>query len=233
MAFEPRALSDREKAVLRLFAQGHDAKSSASQLGISVNAVNERLRSARRKLEVSSSREAARLLVSSEIQNSNSLGDKKIGMAVSKGAGEAQSRQSKGNITAFALAVGGVIIVSLIIMIATLASAPSQIPESGPLPNWSLQAALPKAIPQQSNRIYLTGNRLMWNGNEVSEANIRTFLPVVDQMNPQPLTILSYGSQVAPGRVQRTRLLVDSLLHCKPAVCLEVTTPVDDAVTAP
>src|SRR4051794_18509589 len=95
--FEPQALSDREKAVLRLLAQGHDAKSSARQLGISLNAVNERLRAARRKLEVSSSREAARRLASSELQGSNSFVDKKMGVAVSECAGEAQSHQSKGS----------------------------------------------------------------------------------------------------------------------------------------
>jgi DNA-binding CsgD family transcriptional regulator len=228
MAFEPQALSDREKAVLRLLAQGHDAKSSARQLGISVNAVNERLRTARRKLEVSSSREAARRLASSELQGSNSFVDKKMGMAVSERADEARSQQSKGSARSFALAVGGICAMSLVIIIAILATAPSQTAVSGPLPNWSLQAALPKPMPRQSNRIYLVGNRLLWNGDEASEANVRAFLTVETQMSPQPLTILSYGSQVAPGRIQRARQLIDGVLHCKPATCLEVTTPADE-----
>lgn len=55
-------LSEREKEVLRLLGRGHDAKSAAGALGVSVNAIHERLRDARRKLSVSSSREAARLL---------------------------------------------------------------------------------------------------------------------------------------------------------------------------
>lgn len=60
------ALSEREKEVLRLLLLGHDAKSAARECKISVHTVNERLRSARRKLGASSSREAARLLATEE-----------------------------------------------------------------------------------------------------------------------------------------------------------------------
>ncbi|MCE7797391.1 DUF4019 domain-containing protein [Sphingobium sufflavum] len=56
------ALSEREKATLRLLLAGHDAKSIARHLDLSVHTINERLRDARRKLGVSSSREAARHL---------------------------------------------------------------------------------------------------------------------------------------------------------------------------
>ncbi|HWU93280.1 MAG TPA: helix-turn-helix transcriptional regulator, partial [Sphingomicrobium sp.] len=107
MAFDPEVLSDREKAVLRLLAEGHDAKSTARELGLSVHAVNERLRATRRKLGVSSSRAAARLLVSSERSASNSVVDNKIGLAVADGAGEAASQESKGDKRTFALAMGG------------------------------------------------------------------------------------------------------------------------------
>ncbi|MDO9487090.1 MAG: DUF4019 domain-containing protein [Sphingomonadaceae bacterium] len=61
-----RALSEKEKQTLRLIARGHDAKSSARSLGLSVHTINERLREARRKMAVSSSREAARLLLQTE-----------------------------------------------------------------------------------------------------------------------------------------------------------------------
>jgi DNA-binding CsgD family transcriptional regulator len=233
MAFAPQALSDREKAVLRLLFQGYDAKSSARQLGISVHAVNERLRTARRKLGVSSSREAARLLARSETQGSNSFVDKKIGVAISERDGEAATKDIKGDRRTFALAVGGVCTVALVILIAILATTSSRTAASGPLPNWSLQAALPGKSLQQSNRIYLTGNRLLWNGDEVSEENVRNFLTVETQMSPQPLTILTYGSKVPPGRIQRTRQLIEGVLHCKPATCLEVTTPVDEDGTGP
>lgn len=59
-------LTDKEKETLRLIVRGHDAKSAASALDLSVHTINERLRSARRKLDVTSSREAARLLLESE-----------------------------------------------------------------------------------------------------------------------------------------------------------------------
>lgn len=60
------ALTEKEKQTLRLIARGHDAKSSARDLGLSVHTINERLREARRKMAVSSSREAARRLLAAE-----------------------------------------------------------------------------------------------------------------------------------------------------------------------
>lgn len=59
-------LTDKEREALRLLLAGHDAKSSAVELGLSVHTVNDRLRNARRKLGVSSSREAARILGEAE-----------------------------------------------------------------------------------------------------------------------------------------------------------------------
>lgn len=72
-------LSEREKETLRLLLRGHDAKSAATTLGLSVHTVNERLREARRKLGVGSSREAARLLA--EVEDPNFSGDKLLGVA--------------------------------------------------------------------------------------------------------------------------------------------------------
>ena len=60
------ALTDKEKESLRLILLGHGAKSMARELDLSVHAINDRLRSARRKLSVTSSREAARLLLEAE-----------------------------------------------------------------------------------------------------------------------------------------------------------------------
>lgn len=60
------ALSEKEKQTLRLIVRGHDAKSTARSLGLSVHTINERLREARRKMAVSSSREAARILLAAE-----------------------------------------------------------------------------------------------------------------------------------------------------------------------
>lgn len=55
-------LTDRETEVLRLLVAGHTVKTIAARLGRSETSINERLRSARRKTGVGSSRELARLL---------------------------------------------------------------------------------------------------------------------------------------------------------------------------
>lgn len=75
------ALTEKEKQTLRLLLRGHDAKSSARELGLSVHTVNERLRDARRKLGVTSSREAARLLLVDEGDTPERFGDKDLGEA--------------------------------------------------------------------------------------------------------------------------------------------------------
>lgn len=70
-------LSEREREVLRLLVRGHTVKSIAEITGRTSGAVNERLREARRKTGVGSSRELARLLASQENR------DTKIGMGSS------------------------------------------------------------------------------------------------------------------------------------------------------
>ena len=83
------ALTEKEKQTLRLIVRGHDAKSVARSLGLSVHTINERLRDARRKMAVSSSREAARLLFECEggdpgAPTPDLLGDARIGEAASR-----------------------------------------------------------------------------------------------------------------------------------------------------
>lgn len=56
------SLSAKELEVLRLLAMGHTGKSIAARLGRSETSINERLRDARRKTGVSSSRELARIV---------------------------------------------------------------------------------------------------------------------------------------------------------------------------
>ena len=77
------ALTDKEKQTLRLLLNGHDAKSLARHFGLSVHTINERLRDARRKLSVSSSREAARLLRDAEHGSAapELIGDVRFGAA--------------------------------------------------------------------------------------------------------------------------------------------------------
>ncbi|OSZ67087.1 hypothetical protein CAP39_11650 [Sphingomonas sp. IBVSS1] len=87
----PNALTPKEQEALRLLAQGHDAKSIARHLGLSVHTINERLRDARRKLGVSSSREAARLL--REIEGPEFFGDTALGAATPPAAAQSAPHQ--------------------------------------------------------------------------------------------------------------------------------------------
>lgn len=81
MASGYQALTEKEKATLRLLGDGHDAKSIAVHLGLSVHTINERLRDARGKMEMSSSRGAARRLREMERQTHYFHGDKTLGDA--------------------------------------------------------------------------------------------------------------------------------------------------------
>lgn len=64
-------LTDREMEILRLLVAGHTVKTIAARLGRSETSINERLRSARRKTGVGSSRELARLLDLQKICDEN------------------------------------------------------------------------------------------------------------------------------------------------------------------
>lgn len=65
------SLSDKELEVLHLLAMGHTGKSIAARLGQSEASVNERLRDARRKTGVGSSRELARIVDGQKIWDKN------------------------------------------------------------------------------------------------------------------------------------------------------------------
>jgi len=121
-------LSEREKETLRLLLHGHDAKSIAVALGLSVHTVNERLREARRKLGVSSSREAARLLAQAEGEapdflGPNFLGDMEIGVAARKARGGEQDASAPRRYGGSTLAgfLGGIAIMFAIVAAAAIA----------------------------------------------------------------------------------------------------------------
>lgn len=130
----PAILSDKEKQTLRLIARGHDAKSAARELGLSVHTVNERLREARRKLVVTSSREAARRLLAEEGSDAPAtpdlLGDKDLGDAAAAPPGATPSASatrrwaSSGLGPGFALTSIGVLAMSLILAALFLPASP-------------------------------------------------------------------------------------------------------------
>lgn len=140
-----QALTEKEKQTLRLIVRGHDAKSMARHLGLSVHTVNERLRDARRKLEVSSSREAARLLLDTEgpdIEKGDpqKLADKPMGEAAGAAAVAQSDVPDTGTVRASGVAspvawlIAGVAIMSVILGILILAAAPQSAPQSASQP---------------------------------------------------------------------------------------------------
>ncbi len=140
-------LTEKEKQTLRLIVRGHDAKSTARSLGLSVHTINERLREARRKMAVSSSREAARLLLDAEgedrqASSTNSLGDTEIGEDAAPlkgdstgapivGAGRAQGRpRILTGVLLMSIALGLVALAALSQVTPTSPSAPTSSDES-------------------------------------------------------------------------------------------------------
>lgn len=65
------SLNARELEILRLLAAGHTAKTIAAELGTSETAIHERLRTARRKTGIGSSRELARRLEAQKNRDRN------------------------------------------------------------------------------------------------------------------------------------------------------------------
>ena len=113
-------LSEKEREVLRLITRGHDAKSAASELGLSVHTINERLRAARRKLDVTSSREAARRLLSSEAGTNEKRVSKEIGDAFENAPKETPSTIEPDR-RRVVLWIGGIFIMVFLALTLTLA----------------------------------------------------------------------------------------------------------------
>jgi DNA-binding CsgD family transcriptional regulator len=120
------ALTEKEKQTLRLIVRGHDAKSTARHLGLSVHTINERLRDARRKLAVSSSREAARLLLEQEGKIPDYQGDKQIGEAATQQHVGQSDRPENGSGRATGPVPGrrGVVVMSLALGMLALVALP-------------------------------------------------------------------------------------------------------------
>ena len=137
-----QALTEKEKQTLRLIVRGHDAKSMARHLGLSVHTVNERLRDARRKLAVSSSREAARLLRDTEGDAPQKSVDEQIGEAAGAATAAQGALPDSGSGHAIGVAapvawlIAGVAIMSVLfgILAVTLAPQSAGAPASAQAP---------------------------------------------------------------------------------------------------
>lgn len=147
-------LSEREKETLRLLLAGHDAKSIARDLGLSAHTVNDRLRDARRKLGVSSSREAARLLHRAEGGTPEILAPPELGIAPATSVGADRplpGRWRSGDRPLFWLG-GGMLIMSFVILAAMLspgfhvAESPRPLPVATPAPAPAMSMAAVSAM---------------------------------------------------------------------------------------
>jgi DNA-binding CsgD family transcriptional regulator len=119
-------LNAAERADLGLLAQGHTAKSIANLTGRSVGAVNERLREARRKTGVGSSRELARMFAAQENR------DELIGVARRLDRGTDLPTPAKSNRRWKGVAVVSLSIIGAAAAIAFAAQPASQVgPTSG------------------------------------------------------------------------------------------------------
>lgn len=136
MAQTVEALTEKEKATLRLLLAGHDAKSMARHLGLSVHTVNERLRYARRKLSASSSREAARLLHEAEAAAPQRIGDKGLGDAAVAPAGQQERQPEPGSlaIPPKLRPIGGIVMISSLLAVLALAASPQSAPDRAAAP---------------------------------------------------------------------------------------------------
>ncbi|WP_394731261.1 DUF4019 domain-containing protein [Altererythrobacter sp. GH1-8] len=113
-------LTEKEKEALRLLLAGHDAKSSAAELDISVHTVNDRLRNARQKIGVSSSREAARILGDAEGQTPKNATPTSLGISASESETHTAglTNTKPGGPFGLTWLAGGMLIMSLVIAAA-------------------------------------------------------------------------------------------------------------------
>jgi DNA-binding CsgD family transcriptional regulator len=145
-----QTLTEKEKQALRLLLAGHDAKSMASTLGLSVHTINERLRDTRRKLSVSSSKAAARILRDAEA-TPQMLGDRFSGAAAAvPNAQTIEPRTLRSLLDLRAVwTIGGIAMIAL--LIATLAFSTPQ-PATPPAPT----AAIAESDASRAARDWLT-----------------------------------------------------------------------------
>lgn len=105
------ALNQTELEILRLLTAGHTVKTIAVRLGRSEASINERLRDARRKTGVGSSRELARLLDAQKIWDRNidltTPGSSTDAAAVPPSTGRTQSKGTTTMLIALSVAAAG------------------------------------------------------------------------------------------------------------------------------
>lgn len=161
----PDTLTGKELEILRLLAGGHTVKSIAARLERSEASINERLREARRKTGVGSSRELARQLAAQKIWDKNiDLFAEASSAEVDAGPPPGRGRWSKGQmmmLIAIPLAAAGLLITA------------TNAPERGEAPG--LAAATAAATSQLTGRWSLDVEKIP--ANERPRAVTLAFAP--------------------------------------------------------
>ncbi|MEO8141802.1 MAG: DUF4019 domain-containing protein [Sphingomicrobium sp.] len=164
MSANHQALTEKEKQTLRLIVRGHDAKSLARHLGLSVHTINERLRDARRKLEVSSSREAARQLFESEGGIPQNQADKQIGDAAPPVLEQQEASGTARNPTGVIIA--GAVTMSIVAAVFALSLLADQ-PAPSAATNASSSPTAPVVVESDAVRVardwLVLGDQSRWN----------------------------------------------------------------------
>lgn len=142
-----QALTEKEKQTLRMIVRGHDAKSIARSLGLSVHTINERLRDVRRKMAVSSSREAARILFEIEAAdavspNPDNSGAKRFGEDIRRPAVDQDGAPIDGARRAarLPLMITGVSLMTIVLGLLALTVSPQVATNALPSPTISADA---------------------------------------------------------------------------------------------
>lgn len=167
MSEATKSLSEREKETLRLLLVGNDAKSIAKNLNLSVHTINDRLREARRKLGVSSSREAARLLCQAEGGNPKILAPMNFGMDRSEMGAQVSTGCDRSMVKTHRLwwLTGGSMMLLAIAAVALVSLNSAEAPPVSSIPAGQTSTGLPEAEAAHS----------------LQEA--RSWLTLVDQQN--------------------------------------------------
>ena len=155
-------LSPGERRILLLLGEGHTAKTIATELGVSEGAVNERLRAARRKAGVGSSRELARMLRARENR------DEEIGLAGGEPLGEATAAPPH---RAWRRIGGPAVMIAIILAAAAVIGHRPPVPADDPLLAALLNDANPVVL-RDYRRVRIEHRDADWAG--AAEALLRT-----------------------------------------------------------
>jgi len=215
MAQNHAALTEKEKQTLRLLLAGHDAKSMARHLGLSVHTINERLRDARRKLSASSSKEAARLLRAAEGAHPQSIGDKPFGDAAAAEAAP-QADQPNGGPPArhcTVWAIGGLAMISMLIAALALSGAPeaAQNPAEASRTQGQASPAAETAVTQAARQWLALVDAGKWKESWVGTAQSFQSLNSVEAWQSASLS-----GRVPLGRVLSRRLVSEESIPAPP-----------------